>query len=125
MKASFLGTVTAMPTPGLPKVMLHQMTTGSKSISYEQRAIVARLVNLAKIELVEPLDRNLARFSITFAQYVILSTSSTGRTATAVQFCKEIGYTPCAMTRMFDRLEQKGAFAEHLMSKAAVPSSLH
>lgn len=75
--------------------------------TYEQRARVGRLVNRAQVELTEALDRELARFDISAAQYVILSTLAAGRADTSVQICKEISYSRGAMTRMLDRLEHK------------------
>lgn len=44
---------------------------------------------------------------ISAAQYVILSTLSSGRADTSTHICKEISYSPGAMTRMLDRLEKK------------------
>ena len=44
---------------------------------------------------------------ISAAQYVILSTLSSGRANTSTQLCREISYSPGAMTRMLDRLVNK------------------
>lgn len=76
--------------------------------TYEQRARVGRLVHRAQVELTEALDRELACLDISAAQYVILSTLATGRADTSAHICKEISYSPGAMTRMLDRLENKG-----------------
>lgn len=54
------------------------------------------------------LDRAMAPFDISAAQYVILSTMASGRADTASQLCKEISYSSSGMTRMLDRLEHKG-----------------
>ncbi|SFG78551.1 transcriptional regulator, MarR family [Duganella sp. CF458] len=56
----------------------------------------------------EELDTRLAPFDITAAQYVVLSTLHSGRATIAAQICKELSYSPGAMTRMLNRLEQKG-----------------
>lgn len=79
---------------------IHQST-------YEQRARVGRLVRRAQVELTDALDREFAHLDITAAQYVILSTLSSGRADTSAHICKEISYSPGAMTRMLDRLENK------------------
>lgn len=84
------------------------MNTHSDPVTYERRAKVGRLINRAQTELVLAVDRELERFGVTAAQYVILATLWAGRGDTAAQICKEISYTPGAMTRMLDRLEQKG-----------------
>lgn len=65
------------------------------------------MINRAQSEMVEALDHALASYDVSAAQYVILSTLWSGRADTAAQICKEISYTPGAMTRMIDRLEQK------------------
>lgn len=75
--------------------------------TYEQRARVGRLVNRAQGELSEALDSELTRFDISTAQYVVLSILAAGRADTAAQICKELSYSPGAMTRMLDRLENK------------------
>ena len=69
---------------------------------------VARLVSRAKNALEHELDVKLAPFDITAAQYVVLSTLHSGRANIAAQICKELSYSPGAMTRMLNRLEQKG-----------------
>lgn len=83
------------------------MSTKLSATSYEQRARVGRLINRGETELVQALDKALECFGVTAAQYVVLSTLWAGRGDTAAQICKEISYTPGAMTRMLDRLTQK------------------
>jgi DNA-binding MarR family transcriptional regulator len=83
------------------------MNTRTSQTTYEQRARVGRLINRGETELVQALDKALESFGVSAAQYVILSTLRAGRGDTAAQICKEISYTPGAMTRMLDRLEQK------------------
>jgi len=69
---------------------------------------VARLISRAQNALADELDAKLAPFDITAAQYVVLSTLHSGRANIAAQICKELSYSPGAMTRMLNRLEQKG-----------------
>jgi len=69
---------------------------------------VARLISRAQKTLEGELDIKLAPFDITAAQYVVLSTLHSGRANIAAQICKELSYSPGAMTRMLNRLEQKG-----------------
>lgn len=70
--------------------------------------LVARLISRAQKTLEGELDIKLAPFDITAAQYVVLSTLHSGRANIAAQICKELSYSPGAMTRMLNRLEQKG-----------------
>lgn len=69
---------------------------------------VARLISRTQKAMEQELDTRLAPFDITAAQYVVLSTLHSGRANIAAQICKELSYSPGAMTRMLNRLEQKG-----------------
>lgn len=75
--------------------------------NYEDRARVGRLINKLQAGLVAALDQALSNYDVSSAQYVVLSTLWNKRADTAAQICREISYTPGAMTRMLDRLEQK------------------
>ncbi|MEO8849243.1 MAG: MarR family transcriptional regulator [Casimicrobiaceae bacterium] len=69
---------------------------------------IGRLVNRVRVELMDALDRELAPFDISAAQLIVLATLATGEADCASALCKGISYDPGAMTRMLDRLEQKG-----------------
>jgi DNA-binding MarR family transcriptional regulator len=56
----------------------------------------------------EALDRELEPLGITAAQFVILVSLALGEADSASGLCRGISYDPGAMTRMIDRLEQKG-----------------
>ena len=75
--------------------------------TYEQRSRVGRLLHRSENRLVVALGKELEPFGVSAAQYVILATLWYERADTAAQLCKELSYTPGAMTRMIDRLEQK------------------
>ncbi len=74
----------------------------------ESESSIGRMLNRVRAELVEALDRELAPFEITSAQFVILGSLVSGDADSASALCKEISYDPGAMTRMIDRLELKG-----------------
>ena len=74
----------------------------------ESESGIGRMLNRVRAELVEALDRELAPFEITSAQFVILGSLVSGDADSASALCKEISYDPGAMTRMIDRLELKG-----------------
>src|SRR5213592_1257428 len=67
-----------------------------------------RLVNRVRIELVDALDRELAQFDISAAQLIVLASVANKECDSPASLCKSISYDPGAMTRMIDRLEQKG-----------------
>ena len=67
-----------------------------------------RLVSRVRIAVMDALDAELAPFDISAAQMMVLGTIATGEADSATGLCKGISYDPGAMTRMIDRLEQKG-----------------
>ncbi len=69
---------------------------------------VLRLIGRLRIEVMDALDAELAPFEITAAQMIVLGTIAEGEADSAAGLCKGISYDPGAMTRMLDRLEQKG-----------------
>ena len=69
---------------------------------------IIRLVNRVRVELIDALDRELAQFDITAAQLIVLASVANKEADSPAGLCKNISYDPGAMTRMIDRLEQKG-----------------
>jgi len=69
---------------------------------------IIRLVNRVRVELIDALDRELAPFDITAAQLIVLASVATREADSPAGLCKNISYDPGAMTRMIDRLEQRG-----------------
>jgi DNA-binding MarR family transcriptional regulator len=69
---------------------------------------VIRLINRVRVEVMDALDRELAGYDITAPQLVVLASVANKEADSASQLCKTISYDPGAMTRMIDRLEQKG-----------------
>ena len=76
--------------------------------TFEPQRSLGRLLGRVKMEMGEAIDRELAPFDISAAQFVILVALATGEADSASALCKGISYDPGAMTRMIDRLEQKG-----------------
>lgn len=69
---------------------------------------ILRLVNRVRVEMIDAMDRELAQFDITAPQLIVLASVANREADSAAQLCKSISYDPGAMTRMIDRLEQKG-----------------
>lgn len=67
-----------------------------------------RLINRIRVEMIDALDRELSKFDITAAQLIVLASVANKEAGSAATLCKSISYDPGAMTRMIDRLEQKG-----------------
>ena len=88
-------------------------STSARSHAYEARTFepqrsIGRLLGRVKMEMGDALDQELAPFDISAAQFVILVALATGEADSASTLCRGISYDPGAMTRMIDRLEQKG-----------------
>jgi DNA-binding MarR family transcriptional regulator len=69
---------------------------------------ILRLINRVRVELIDALDRELAPFDISAPQLFVLSSVANREADSAAGLCKSISYDPGAMTRMIDRLQQKG-----------------
>jgi DNA-binding MarR family transcriptional regulator len=69
---------------------------------------ILRLVSRVRIAVMDALDAELAPYDISAAQMMVLGTIASGEADSASGLCKGISYDPGAMTRMIDRLEQKG-----------------
>ena len=69
---------------------------------------IIRLINRVRVEMIDALDRELSTFDITAAQLIVLASMANKEADSATSLCKSISYDPGAITRMIDRLEQKG-----------------
>jgi DNA-binding MarR family transcriptional regulator len=69
---------------------------------------ILRLVNRVRVEIIDAMDRELAAFDISAPQLFVLSSVANREADSAAGLCKTISYDPGAMTRMIDRLQQKG-----------------
>ena len=84
------------------------------SATYEPRKGVGHLLHRVRTEMLAAVDREmaadeqLAAMEATSAQFIILATLSMGGSKSASDLCKHMTYDAGAMTRMIDRLEEKG-----------------
>ncbi len=69
---------------------------------------IIRLVNRVRVEMIDALDRELSKFDISAPQLIVLAYVAGKEADSAAALCKSISYDPGAMTRMIDRLEEKG-----------------
>lgn len=82
--------------------------------TYEPRKGVGHLLHRVRTEILAAVDRELvadeqlAALEVTSAQLIIMATLSMGGVKSASDLCKGISYDAGAMTRMIDRLEEKG-----------------
>jgi DNA-binding MarR family transcriptional regulator len=67
-----------------------------------------RLINRVRVELIDAMDRELAQFDISAPQLIVLASVANREADSPASLCRSISYDPGAMTRMIDRLEQKG-----------------
>ena len=76
--------------------------------TYQPRDGIGFLLQRARLEILDDLDRELEPLDITAAQFVILVRLSEENVHSASGLCRGVSYDPGAMTRMIDRLEKKG-----------------
>jgi len=76
--------------------------------TYQPRDGIGFLLQRARMEILDDLDRELEPLDITAAQFIILVRLSEGEAGSASGLCQGVSYDPGAMTRMIDRLEKKG-----------------
>ena len=82
--------------------------------SYEPRKGVGHLLHRVRTEMLAAVDREMAAdeqlvaMEVTSAQFIVLAALSMGEMKSASDLCKHISYDAGAMTRMIDRLEEKG-----------------
>jgi DNA-binding MarR family transcriptional regulator len=75
----------------------------------EGRLSIIRLISRVRVELIDAMDRELAQFDISAPQMMVLGLVANQESPlSAATICKNISYDPGAMTRMIDRLQQKG-----------------
>jgi DNA-binding MarR family transcriptional regulator len=76
--------------------------------NYQRAESVGYLLSAVKARLVTALDADLAELGLTGAQFGTLMAIADGEEKTAADICRSTGCDTGAMTRMLDRLEEKG-----------------
>ncbi len=95
----------AEPAPAVPRAD----DAGSRAEPLPPVAYtVGRSINRLRTAFLDTLDRDLAQYDISAAQLIVLAMLANGDADSAAGLCRTISYDPGAMTRMVDRLEQKG-----------------
>jgi len=77
-----------------------QLPQGSLSVGY--------LLGRARASLLSGLDAQLAPFGLNAMQYAVLKQLGEGSARTAADLCRYMYYDTGSMTRVLDRLEEKG-----------------
>jgi MarR family transcriptional regulator, multiple antibiotic resistance protein MarR len=85
-----------------------------EAASYEPRKAVGYLMNRVRSAIIAAMDRELAAdeqlssMEVSYAQFAIVASLGLGVAKSASDLCKFVSYDAGAMTRMIDRLEEKG-----------------
>ena len=69
---------------------------------------VGQLMSCARASLLASLDAELEQFGLNSTQYIVLKHLGEGAARTAADLCRLNRYDTGAMTRILDRLEEKG-----------------
>src|SRR5215472_12058368 len=82
---------------------------GPSAAQPEQAGLgVGQLMGRARASLLTSLDAELERFGLNSTQYIVLKHLGEGAAHTAADLCRLNRYDTGAMTRILDRLEEKG-----------------
>jgi len=92
--------MTRQPNPSAPAAIYDAET-------FEPARCIGPLIGRVRLTLLDALDRAFLPLNVTAAQYAVLATLASGAES-ASQICRGISYDAGAMTRMIDRLEQRG-----------------
>lgn len=76
--------------------------------NYNPESSIGRLIADVSGRLLASFDNEMTSFGITGAQWVILMRIANGCASTAAELCRYSRYDTGSMTRMLDRLEDKG-----------------
>lgn len=74
----------------------------------EERPGVRTLITRARSSLLSSFDTELEPFGVTGAQFEVLKSLARSGTETNASLCRTLHYDTGSMTRMLDRLEEKG-----------------
>ncbi|SRR6266496_661886 len=89
-----------------PRVVAAPVIAGAESVPSKHGVI--RLINRVRVEMIDALDRELSKYDISAPQLIVLAYVANKEADSAAALCKSISYDPGAMTRMIDRLQEKG-----------------
>jgi len=90
-----------------PRVAAVAVPTADATSVQSKHGII-RLINRVRVEMIDSLDRELSKYDISAPQLIVLAYVANKEADSAAALCKSISYDPGAMTRMIDRLQEKG-----------------
>lgn len=82
--------------------------TAASTVLSDGNLQVGHLIGRARSSLLAGLDTELEQFGLTGAQFAVLKHVADGTAETAADLCRTMHYDTGSMTRMLDRLEEKG-----------------
>lgn len=74
---------------------------------------IGYMVTTVRTRMLQEMDTCLNPYGLTGAQFTILRRIAEGAADTAAELCRLLQYDTGSMTRMLDRLEEKGAITRH------------
>lgn len=85
-----------------------ELKPGDSATDADDQTTVGHLIGRARSALLTGLDTELEPFGLTGAQFAVLKNVADGVAETAADLCRTMHYDTGSMTRMLDRLEEKG-----------------
>ena len=79
-----------------------------RSARTELKGSLGHLLSQVRQQTIEAVERELLPLELTHAQFVVVAELANGMAHTPAEFCRLLNYDSGAMTRLLDRIEQKG-----------------
>jgi DNA-binding MarR family transcriptional regulator len=78
------------------------------SKTFEPREAIGALIGRTRKAMIQMIDAELAPLQVSAAQWLVILLVGEGAAENATELCEVSSYDPGAMTRLLDRLEEKG-----------------
>ena len=76
--------------------------------NFDPREAIGALIGRTRKAMIQKIDAELAPLEVSAAQWMIVLLVGQSAGGNAAELCDLLGYDPGAMTRLLDRLEEKG-----------------
>ena len=76
--------------------------------NFDPREAIGALIGRTRKAMIQEIDAELAPLHVSAAQWLVVLVLGQGAAASAAELCDLLSYDPGAMTRLLDRLEEKG-----------------
>lgn len=84
------------------------MKSNYDSKNFDPRESIGALIGRTRKAMIQKIDAELAPLEVSASHWLVVVMLGGGAAASAAELCESLSYDPGAMTRLLDRLEEKG-----------------